>query len=392
RDGVHFLALALLLVAWVAGGYGIARQRYEAGELFLGALAVPVGAAIWLGFSAPFGAVALQWPVAFSLLSAGLVVGLGPKRGQGRLAWVAVLLISGGILSVLVPSLEFLAAALTFRGAPLFGGGVALGLLLLLPALEWLRRPRGWWTPVLALAVAVALVVSSTPAVRGASGQPVLTSLAYLVEDTAETSGIGADSVGANPPPLVRRVAGRWLTMPGPGEAWARSWVPEGEADSTSPGPLFLPEGERWVVAGAGPETHMAAPPVRVVADRMAGRHRELDLAIGSGLGGEMIGLRIPEGGGEITSVNGISWGRDSGPGPVRSLVHWGTPEDGLLSVRIRMDAGTTAMHLDIIEHHLRPREVLGEGFFRRDEGLLPNAPAGSDRIVQRTRITVSAP
>jgi len=392
RDGVHFLALTLLVVGWVVGGYGIARQRYQAGELFLGALVVPVGAAVWLGFTAPFGAVILQWPAALSLLSAGLLTALGPNRAQGRLAWVVALLVAGGVLSVLVPNIEFLAAALTFRGAPLFTVGVALGLLLLLPALEWLRKPRGWWTPTLALVGATALVASATPSVLPASDHPVFTTLVYLVEDTVQAHGIDADSVGALPPPTVRRVAGQWLTIPGPGESWARSWVPEEQGHSTSPGRLFLPQGDRWVVAGSGPETHLAAPLVRVLADRTAGGQRQLDMVIGSGLGGEMIGVRIPEGGGEITSVNGVSCGWNPGGGPVRNLVHWGNPEGGVLSVGIRLDGGAAGMDLDIVEHHLRPREVLGAEFFRRDESFLPNAPAGSDRIVQRTRVTISNP
>jgi len=392
RDGVHFLALGILLVGWVAGGYGIVRRRYQAGELFLGALVVPIGVAVWLGFYAPFGAGVLQWPAALSLLSAGLLTALGPNRGQGRLAWAAALLVAGGVLSVLVPNLEFLAAVLTFRGAPLFSVAVALGLILLLPTMEWLRKPRGWWTPTLALAVAMTLVASATPPVLGASAHPVFTTLAYLVEDTVEVPGLGADSAGAMPPPGVRRVAGQWLTIPGPGESWARSWVPEEGCDSTNPGPLFLPQGDRWVIAGSGPETHVAVPLVRVLADRTVGGQRELDLVVGSGLKGEMIGVRIPEDRGEITSVNGISCGGNPGAGPVRELVHWGDPEGGVLSVGIRLDAGAAGMHLEIVEHHLRPREVLGEGFFRRDESLLPNAPAGSDRIVQRTRITISDP
>jgi hypothetical protein len=391
RDGIHFLALAALVGGWVTGGYGIARQKFEAGELFLGALAIPLGAAVWLGFSAPSGAVVLQWPLALSLLSAALVVGLGPRRRQGRMAWVAVVLFAAGILSILVPNLEFLAAVLTFRGAPPFGGGVALGLLLLLPTLEWLRRPRTWWTPTLALGLAATLILSATPAFQRASEHPTFTTLVYLVDDNSESRGIEIDSAWAESgPPTVRRVAGRWLTIPGPGEAWARSWVPDEEVGLTNPGILFLPQEDQWVVAGTGPETHMALPRVRILADRIAGNDRELDLAIESGLGGEMVGVRILDGEGEIATVNGTSWSGGPGAGPIRNLVHWGKPEWGFVSVGMRLGPGDTPVHLEIIEHHLRPGEILGEGFFRRDESLIPNAPAGSDRIIQRTRVTLA--
>ena len=103
-----------------------------------------------------------------------------------------------------------------------------------------------------------------------------------------------------------------------------------------------------------------------------------------------MVGVHIVDSMGELTSVNGTAWGQEGGTGPVRRLAHWGTPELGVVTVGIRLDAEQEAVNLEIIEHHLRPDEVLGEGFFSRDESLIPNAPAGSDRVIQRTRVTLT--
>jgi len=391
RDGIHLLALVALAVALVTSGYGFARRKFGVGELFLGALTIPLGMAIWLGFRAPFGAMTLQWPVALSLLSAGLVAGLGPDRRFGRWEWVGFLLFSAGILSILVPNLELMADVLTFRRAPVLGGAIALGLLLILPTMEWLLRPRGWWTPLMAVVVAATLVVVATPAIQGGSDHPVLSSLIYLVDDTMESHGLEPDPPGIDPDSsFVRRVAGRWLTIPGPGEDWARSWVAEDEIGSTNPGVLLLPQEARYEVAGTGPETHMAAPRIRILEDVVEGGRRQLQLAIHSDLRGEMVGIHIADSVGELTSVNGTAWGQEGGTDPVRSMVHWGTPELGVVTVGIRLDAEQKAVNLDIIEHHLRPEEVLGEGFFSRDESLIPNAPAGSDRVIQRTRVTLT--
>ena len=100
-----------------------------------------------------------------------------------------------------------------------------------------------------------------------------------------------------------------------------------------------------------------------------------------------MIGLRLPERVGGFTSVDGSTWGRPSGSGAAWTLSYWGDPAKDVISVGIDLAPGQDSVELEILEHHLQAVEVLGEGFFRRNESLIPNAPAGSDRIIQRTRV-----
>ncbi len=55
------------------------------------------------------------------------------------------------------------------------------------------------------------------------------------------------------------------------------------------------------------------------------------------------------------------------------------------------LGAETAALDLLVIEHHLRPREILGDYFFQRPDSLVANASMGSDRVIQRTRLRVPA-
>jgi hypothetical protein len=390
-DGQHFLALTALIVALVAGGYAVARKWFAAEELLMGALALPLGVAVWLGIRAPFAAMALQWALAASLLSTLVFVALGPTHRSGRWAWAGFLLLSGLILSILVPHLELTAAVLTFREAPLVGGLIALCLLLLLPTSEWLIRPRGWWTPGVALLAGATLVALALPAVQGGADHPVSSSLVYLVDGTtaAEALRIDAEETDSDGDSTsVRRVEGKWLLVPGSGEDWGRSWVAEEEVGSKDPGVLLLPLASHYRVAGSGPDAELAPPRLRVLHDSVADGLRRLRLAVRSGLQGEMMGVHLPNGG-RLTSLGGSPLGPEAGPG--QSVVHWGMPGPSDLEFDVTVAAGQEPLEILILEHHLRPQEVLGEGFFRRGEALIPDPRTGSDRIIQRTRVTLPA-
>jgi hypothetical protein len=105
-------------------------------------------------------------------------------------------------------------------------------------------------------------------------------------------------------------------------------------------------------------------------------------------MGSDMMGIRIEEGVGEITGV-GPEDCPESGTGPLRQAIYWGPPPEGFLTVDILSDPEQEPVRLVILEHHLRPEEVLGSDFFRRDATLRPDPHTGSDRIIQRTRITL---
>jgi hypothetical protein len=395
-DGTQFMVLAVLEVALVTAAYGVARLRFRAGELMVGALVLPVAAAAWVGFRYPSGAMALHLPTGLALLTVGLMAGLGARRARGRWVWTLVMLASGGILLVLVPNLEAMAAISTFRGAPLVGGAMATGFLLLLPSAEWLGRPSRRRVPALAALVAGASFVLTLPAIRDAERHPTFSTLVYLVDDTLPpvdlSPGVnGPDgSVSGTPPESLppRRVSGRWLTVPGPGEAWARSWVAEEETRPVSPGTLLLPEEERYVVAGTGPETHLTPPRIWLVENRLEAGLRHLRLAIRSEMESDMLGIRIEEGAAEVTGV-GLEDCPDAGTGPLRKVIHWGLPQGGFLTVDLLSDPEQEPVRLEVLEHNLRPEEALGSDFFRRNGSLRPNPHTGSDRVIQRTRVTL---
>ncbi|MEJ2206523.1 MAG: hypothetical protein P8170_20720, partial [Gemmatimonadota bacterium] len=390
QEGRHMLALAAVAVTLITACYALARRWFAARELFLGTMAIPVGAAAWLGFQAPFAAAALQWPVALGLLSAFILLAVDPKRQTGRRASAGLVVLSTGVLVVLVPHLQLTAAVLTFREAPILGSLVALGLLLIVPPMEWLRKPRSWWTPGVAALAAAVLVVLDLPSLRDPESHPVPSSLLYLVDDTLAPASPATP--GAEPdttPPAARRMEGRWLRVPGPGERWARSWVVEEETGPRDPGVLLLSRTGRYEVAGAGPEAVLSPPWIRILEADPPGRR--LRLALRSGLGGEMVGVHLPAGG-TWEGVAGGALAGEPGSEPVRSLVHWGQIDGGWLTLDVRLEPGQQRVEILILEHHLRPDEVLGEGMFRRNASLIPDASTESDRVIQRTHAVLTIP
>ena len=140
---------------------------------------------------------------------------------------------------------------------------------------------------------------------------------------------------------------------------------------------------------GAGPETYLPRTRVRVLEDSLVGGIRHLRLVIRSDLKGEMVGVFLPHGEAVITGLEGIPLGQAIGPVPVQRLSHWGEPEAETVTFGLQTPENLVFLELQILEHHLRPWEILGEGFFGRDKTLIPNPQVGSDRIVQRTWVVV---
>ena len=74
---------------------------------------------------------------------------------------------------------------------------------------------------------------------------------------------------------------------------------------------------------------------------------------------------------------------------PPTRLTHWGRPEEALL-LDFRVPATASTLTLDVVEHLLRPEELLGENPWRRPPDMAPNIVRQSDRVMIRTPLNVA--
>jgi len=291
-----------------------------------------------------------------------------------------------------VPAVELLASVWTFRAAVGLGSVMGLGVLLLWPLMDRLLAPRAWWTPLAALGVAGAMTAVASPRLRGPEGHPVPTTLLYLADQPllGEPAPSGARGAHVHSSEL-RSMAGRWLTVAGPGEEWARSWAGEPVTGSAGAGALLLHDDSLYRVVGTAPVSELAPPRATVIQSAEDGGRRLVEVALEPGLAGEMTGILLAEGSpGAVVGVGDAHW--ESGGSPVRSVVHWGRQATPELRVRLEIESRAPEIDLTVIEHHLRPREILGTYFFQRPDSLIANVALGSDRAIQRTRLRISLP
>ncbi|HUF76420.1 MAG TPA: M28 family peptidase [Longimicrobiales bacterium] len=389
EDGPYVLAVVALALASGSVIYAVAKRWARSDELVFGGLLVPLAYVCWLSVAEPFAAPALQLPLGAALLGGALVIGLGPYRARTVWAWGALLLLAALALVLAVPSVELLAAVWTFRSATWIGAVAGLGVLLLWPLMERLIMPRMWWTPLAGVGVAASLVGLTLPGLRDLSEHPVPTTLVYLTDEPVLPSLAGTAAAASAPDSArVRSMAGKWLTVPGPGEVWARSWAGEAATGQTHPGVLLIGADTLFEVIGTAPVSELAPPRVTVTSVTEDAGGRRVELAVRPGLSGEMTGIHIPEGApASIVGVGDATW--QTGNAPVRSLVHWGAPATPELHIGVELPAAASELTLVVLEHSLRPRQVIGSYFFQRADSLVANVATGSDRAIQRTRLRV---
>lgn len=407
EGGVHFVALTALVLAVAVATYATGRRWFSRRELAVGTGLLPIAAVVWLTASVPWAVATAQLAVGLFLLSLLPLAVLPSDHTPGRWLRVVLLALASGVLVVTVPELDLVVTAMTLERAPSVGAILGLGALLLVPAFEWLIRPRAWWTPALAVLAAALAFSTALPAARDDADHPVPTSLVLLVEDTlivepsttppAATSAAVTDEATTGPQAAAtvdtlqtpaRWLPGRWLTVPGVGEEWARSWAVGAEGSGSDPGTLLLPGDASWVVAGTGADARVPRPRVRLVDRTDDGARSSVTLAVTSGLGAEMLAIRLVDASpGTITAVNGEEVAPGTDGRPVRTLVRWGSSA-APATVRIVTEGGRP-LALDLLEHHLRPAEILGDNFFVREDSVIPDASTGSDRLIQRVRVDV---
>ena len=364
REGWYVLAIASLAMTLAALLFRLFSRWFSASGLILGALAVPVVLAGVLTFTVPFGAMNLQWPTLGACIGA-LV--LFRTTDQGRLAswrWLLIPLAAVPVLLMLVPFIEAFWLALSLRLAAVVGTLVGIAALLLLPSLWIIGDHRWYWLPTVgALATTVFLAVGVSMATP-APDRPAPSTLVYFMDRGTELT--------------------YWLTdadrdSTDPGMVWATARVGAFSDASASPG---VPGIRGQYRVARAPVVNAPLPVVRLVSDAELPSD-QVRLSVESSIGAEMISVQPAENG-CLVAVNGREFPHDD----ARFFEHWGVAEGGVLLDFALTDSGEP-LSLFVVEHLLRPEELLGEGTFARPPELAPDVRKYSDRAVIRTEVRV---
>ncbi|HET9948953.1 MAG TPA: M20/M25/M40 family metallo-hydrolase [Longimicrobiales bacterium] len=370
-EGWYVLGLVAVTVTVVTGLYALARRWISALEMSLAAAVVPVLLATWLALTLPAGAMNLQWPAAAALLGALVLALLGARAG-GHVAWAATLLLAVPVLFLLVPVTELLWLALTLGVAAPLGALVAIGLHLCTPALDGLRHPNGWWAPALSLAVGAAALGFGALGARTSPERPAPSTLLYAYEH-GTGSAVWATDPAADDELDAQAIAWAAQRVAAPFAA-TRDLNDFGYAASAAP------------VAPA-PLAQAPPPDVRVLSDTIEGSERRVTLGVRSRVGAELLRFQVDTLG--RTTILSVSGHELDSPGRVRVVEHWGVP-DSLVVLRLRMPADEP-IGLHVVEHLLRPGELLGDDRFARPPTLVPDYSTLSDRAMLRYSVAAFA-
>jgi hypothetical protein len=366
REGWYVISLATAVFLVVVGLHALAGRWLRSEEQFIGALVVPAGLALWASFAAPLGAMNVQWPVLAATL-AGLVLLALRARAAGWPGWASAVLLAVPVVVLLAPAIELLWITLSFAQAPVLGVLIAGALWLCLPLLGFLRQPNAWWAPLSALVAAGASFALGNLAASPSAERPAPSTLLYAYEH-GERSGLWVTDPAADP--VSDSVAIAWASVP----TGARFTEARDLSDFGLPG-------ERPV---ADAPTFAAAPPtVVVLSDSIVGGARHLQLGVRSQVGAEMMAFQVDRRGGvRALAVNGRAL---AGSDSLLWVEHWGVP-DSLVTLDL-VTGALAPVGVHIVEHLLRPGEVVVADVFRRPPQLAPDVAAESDRAVFRSSV-----
>ena len=389
-EGWYVLAIVSTAFVLATLFLTLLRRWFSTAELAVGALFMPVMLAAATTALFPMAAVNFQWPVLAGCIGALAVAGL-PRDGRpGHLRWAVAVLASVPVVAVLTPFTEAVWLAMGMELAPVLAILAGLVFVLILPLLDALREPNGWWAPVAGLIAAGAFLAVGISAATPSAERPAPSTLVYLMD--RETGSAW------------------WGTHPTrddshPGRAWAVAAV--GPVDAAAAPELlaqFTPGWLRYAVAAAEPLT--VPPPTVEVVPNVTDVSGMLRLSVTSEIGAEMLlfrlrgvqpvpgtsqggaGTRIvraEEAGPRLAGLNGKPL--TGGDRPVR-VTHWGTP-DGAVLLDFEVGPADSVLRFAVIEHHLRPGELVGGKIFARPPELAPNIRMLSDRAMIRTVVMV---
>ena len=375
--GWYVLAMVAFAFALLAAVLPLLRKWCSPMELMVGALLVPTLLAAVTTVMFPMAAVNLQWPVLAACIGAFAVAGLQGEARPGVLRWVVALLAALPVVAVLAPFTENVWLAMGLVLAPAVALLVGLGFIFILPALEVVREPNGWWAPVAGLALAAVFLAVGMSTANPSAARPAPSTLVYALDHESGAAYWGTDPA---------------RDASDPGVAWAVAAV--GPFESPGSGEIadaqgsllreFTPRGTRYAFATAD-QVDLPPPAVAVVSDTTVA-DGVVRVSVASQVGAEMLLLHLLGEGPRLVAVNGKPLPAGERP---RRVTHWGTPEGAVLLDFDRSDAGT--LELLVVEHHLRPGELVGQRYFMRPADLAPNIRTLSDRAMIRTVFTVDS-
>ncbi len=389
-EGWHVAAVVAFAFAAVSGAVGILRRWFTTLELSVGALLAPTLLAALAAAAAPMAAQNLQWPALAGCVAALAVAGSRRDAPLAHWRWLVAALAIAPAFAVLVPLAEGIWLAAGFRLAPAIAVAVVFPLLVATPLIDAMREPNGWWAPTVGAAAAAAALAMGVRASAPSPERPAPSTLVYALDRESGSAHWGGDA---------EREA------PDPGVAWAdrtaRALRPEpgagGETDAAGPVPEALAElnarGVRYAWTPA--VVHDAPPPTVAALPGSAGAgaggpDRPLRVAVSSSIGAEATLFRfgdLDERGVRLVAVDGES-PPDGASLRGRPLRHWGAMGDAVV-LDFRLDARAGAFEFVVVEHHLRPGELLGPDPFERPPELAPNVTTLSDRAMIRSRVRV---
>ncbi|HSM36493.1 MAG TPA: M28 family peptidase [Longimicrobiales bacterium] len=366
-EGWYVLALAAAALAIGSAQYGLARRWSTASELAVGALLLPVGAAVAATFMIPLGAANLQWPALAASLAA---LAAARTRSSARLdvaRWPILLAGAAVAVAFLVPLIELLWLSMSLAAAAALGALLGLLVVLVLPALEPSRAPYSWALPVACFVAGVAALGVGVAQAAPSPDRPAPSTLIYTLDRGTDMARWATDGT---------------RSTVHPGVAWAFERI-EGFGD---PAPLAgFGIGEAAYRKAPAPAADFPAPEVTVAFDSGAAGP-VARVSVRSAIGAEAIAVVLPEAGPDLRAINGE-------PLPNADRVdyadHWGAPE-GSVTFDFLTGFRDDTLSVAIVEHMFRPDELVGEEPFRRPPGLAPDVTRLSDRALVRTPVRIA--
>ena len=373
-EGWYVLAIVSFTFALVTGILALLRRWFSLGELAVGGLFVPVAlAGVWT-VMLPMAAMNMQWPALAACVGALAIVRL-PRSGRpGFLRWLAAVVAAVPVVVVLTPLTEAVWLAMGLGLAPAVAALAAVIFILLLPLLDTMREPNGWWAPLTGLAVSGAFLAVGMWTATPSAERPAPSTLVYALDRETGSAYWGTDPTRDDSDAGVQWASAAAGPFSSP--ATAEPLDALGELNT---------RGVRFALAAAEP---LDAPPptVSIVADSTVPSGL-LRVSIASAIGAEMMLLQFREDGPALAAVNGKSV-----PGDRRGsrIEHWGTPEGDGVFLDFAHEESAGDLRFAVVEHHLRPSELLGTDRFARPPELAPNIRMLSDRAMIRTVFSVN--